>query len=126
MEGSKAARAANGVFTTRLTNTVSWEQDDDGKMLTSDVRIEVAGITPRYMSFVPGRVIEAVGNTLMQQIINISVPQFLKQLEKDYGNWAKGDDSRSAVGTGEWEGIEDKIVEPEPEKELEKEAEAEV
>lgn len=110
LDGSDAVKAVNGVFTTRMTNLVSWEQLEDCKKLTSDATIEVAGLTPRYMNIVPIGVIEAVGNTIMQQIVNISVPQFLKQLEKDYKNWAEGDDSRGAVGTGDWKELDSTSV----------------
>ncbi|GMH41570.1 hypothetical protein BSKO_09480 [Bryopsis sp. KO-2023] len=102
LSGSDPVKAVNGIFAARMSNIVSWEQMEGKKMMSSDCTIEVAGLTPKYMRFVPIRVIEGVGNALMQQILNISVPRFLKQLEADYENWAKGDDSRGAVGTGEW------------------------
>lgn len=102
LDGSDVVRAVNGVFATRMSNTVSLEQLEGRKLLTSDCHIEVVGISPRYMKFVPTGLIETVGNTVMQQIVAISVPRFLKQLEQDYQNWASGDDSRGAVGTGQW------------------------
>lgn len=110
LDGSDAVKAVNGVFATRMSNVVSWEQLQDSKMLTSNAIIEVSGLTPKYMKIVPIRAIEAVGNTIMQQILNVSVPQFLKQLEKDYQNWAKGDDSRGAVGTGEWKELDSSSI----------------
>lgn len=103
LDGSNAVKAVNGIFATRMSNIVSWEQLEGKKMMTSSCYIEVAaGLTPRYMRFVPIGAIERVGNAVMQQILNISVPRFLKQLEADYQNWARGDDTRGAVGTGQW------------------------
>ena len=38
------------------------------------------------------------GSIVMQQMLNILVPRFVKQLAKDYEVWTTGDDSRAPVG----------------------------
>jgi hypothetical protein len=39
------------------------------------------------------------GSIVIQQMLNIMVPRFLKQLAKDYEVWSTGDDSRAPVQT---------------------------
>lgn len=53
------------------------------------------------MKFLPKGVIERVGSSAMQQVLNRMVPRFLSQLQKDYAQWAAGDESRKPVGTGQ-------------------------
>ncbi len=39
------------------------------------------------------------GSIVIQQMLNLMVPRFLKQLAKDYEVWSTGDDSRAPVQT---------------------------
>lgn len=71
----------------------------------------MAGIVPRWISTVfPIGVVNRLGRGMLSKILDIAMPRFLVQLEKDYLTWASGDDSRQAMSTGESFGLVDEVV----------------
>jgi hypothetical protein len=52
---------------------------------------------PQWCSFIPVGSIEGVGRGVMQTTLDVMVPRFLQQLERDYQTWASGDLSRAPV-----------------------------
>jgi hypothetical protein len=103
LQGSRAVEAANNRFSATMTNIVTWEETDDmqTRNLCSDTTIRVSIQVPAWAAFIPVSAAEKTGNSVMQRVLNTSVPKFLKQLEKDYHLWSSGDDSRKPMGTGE-------------------------
>merc|ERR1711988_780016 len=98
-----------------MTNRVKWrhcKSDDDTsggspsqaeldqyKDLVSEITLNVDMEVPKWFKrIVPLNVIEYTGSKLLQSILGGMVPQFLQQLENDYGAWARGDPSRKAMG----------------------------
>jgi hypothetical protein len=57
----------------------------------------VTAEVPNWVSFIPVSSIEGVGRGVMQTTLDVMVPRFLQQLEKDYCTWASGDLSRKPV-----------------------------
>jgi hypothetical protein len=55
---------------------------------------QVTAEVPTWAGFIPLSSIEGVGRGVMQKTLDLMVPRFLQQLEKDYGTWAAGDLSR--------------------------------
>ncbi|KAK9795865.1 hypothetical protein WJX73_010568 [Symbiochloris irregularis] len=103
LEGSDAVLSANEHFDATMTNVVQWTEADANapKQISSDTTIKVELEVPRWMKFLPKGAIEKVGSSAMQQVLNRMVPRFLSQLQKDYEQWAAGDESRKPVGTGQ-------------------------
>lgn len=103
LQGSKAVVAANDRFDATMTNTVTWEGEEqsESKHLCSETSIQVCLEVPRWARLMPTSAIESTGSKVMQTVLNTAVPKFLKQLQKDYELWAAGDDSRKPIGTGE-------------------------
>ena len=119
IEGSAFVESQNKKFTTTMTNRVKWRHcksdanDDDDtsgsspsqaeldqyKDLVSEITLNVDMEVPKWFKrIVPLNVIEYTGSKLLQSILGGMVPQFLQQLENDYGAWARGDPSRKAMG----------------------------
>ena len=90
-------RAANSAFDARMKNRVTWEKEGDEKRITSDTAVDIAIVVPKWFSLVPVPFVETVGNGIVGQVLRVSVPRFLHQLDKDYRSWAAGDDSRKPV-----------------------------
>ena len=103
LQGSKAVVAANDRFDATMTNTVTWEGEEqsESKYLCSETSIQVCLKVPRWARLMPTSAIQSTGSKVMQTVLNTAVPKFLKQLQKDYELWAAGDDSRKPIGTGE-------------------------
>jgi hypothetical protein len=53
--------------------------------------IEVTLEVPAWFRLVPVAGIEAAGSRVLQQTLNVAVPRFLVQLERDYALWAAGE-----------------------------------
>nr|CAD1843915.1 unnamed protein product [Ananas comosus var. bracteatus] len=66
-------------------------------LLSCKVTIEI----PFAFRAIPVEVIESTGRQVLEQLLRIMLPRFLKQLVKDYQAWASGDTSRQPLGTGE-------------------------
>ena len=47
---------------------------------------------------------------MLAKILDIAMPRFLSQLEKDYHTWASGDNSRKPVSTGDAFGLEKDLI----------------
>eukprot|EP00775_Hariotina_reticulata_P007243 gene7243-7456_t len=102
LQGSKAVEDVNSKFTAQMTNKVRWSitPDPSEKEISSDTTIEVVVQVPTWFSVVPVPSIEAAGSSVMQTTLNLMVPRFLEQLEKDYHRWAAGDASRRPLEEG--------------------------
>jgi hypothetical protein len=102
LQGSSAIEDVNNKFTAQMTNTVRWSvtPDPSVKQISSDTTIEVVVQVPTWFSIVPVPSIEAAGSRVMQTTLNLMVPRFLEQLEKDYHRWAAGDASRQPLDDG--------------------------
>lgn len=59
------------------------------------VLIKVPGWIP-----IPVSTVSSTGSAVLQQLLNASVPRFLRELERDYNRWATGDESRKPLGDG--------------------------
>ena len=66
--------------------------------LSVECQLEVSALVPREGRWLPKRLVSKSGSIVMQQMLNILVPRFVKQLAKDYEVWTTGDDSRAPVG----------------------------
>lgn len=97
LDGSDIIRAGNDRFDAKMWNRVTWEQKGDEKRITSDTGIDIAVLVPRMFSLVPIPIVERVGSSILRQVLNLSVPRFLQQLDKDYRVWSAGDDTRQPV-----------------------------
>jgi len=75
-------------------------QDSTVQQLTSDATIEVAIDIPFPFRAIPVTTIESSGRQVLEQLLGVMLPRFLKQLVKDYQAWASGDSSRKPLGTG--------------------------
>lgn len=100
LQGSDAVQDINSKFTAQMTNVVRWQETaaPDTKEISSDTSIEVVVQVPGWFGFVPVSSIEAAGSKVMSTTVNLMVPRFLEQLQKDYQQWAAGDESRKPVG----------------------------
>lgn len=100
LQGSEAVQDINSKFTARMTNVVRWHDTPEPacKEISSDTSIEVVVQVPGWFGFVPVSSIEAAGSKVMSTTLNLMVPRFLEQLQKDYQQWASGDESRKPVG----------------------------
>lgn len=97
LDGSDVVRAASDAFGARMRNRVTWEQDGDEKRITSDTTVDIGIVVPKWFSLVPVSFVEKMGSGIVGQVLRISVPRFLHQLDKDYRSWAAGDDSRQPM-----------------------------
>lgn len=70
-------------------------------MCSTHLRTQVVLEVPGWCSFLPVPAIQSTGSRVLQQVLDIMVPRFLAQLERDYQQWAAGDTSRTPVGTGQ-------------------------
>eukprot|EP00879_Flechtneria_rotunda_P004510 GHRR01004765.1.p1 GENE.GHRR01004765.1~~GHRR01004765.1.p1 ORF type:complete len:260 (+),score=30.58 GHRR01004765.1:283-1062(+) len=102
LQGSKVVEDVNNKFTAQMTNGVRWNATEDPavKEISSDTTIEVVVQVPGWFSVVPVPSIEAAGSKVMRTTLNLMVPRFLEQLNKDYQLWASGDESRKPLGEG--------------------------
>jgi hypothetical protein len=100
LQGSEAVQDINSKFTAQMTNVVRWNatEEPNVKEISSDTSIEVVVQVPNWFGFVPVTSIEAAGSKVMSTTLNLMVPRFLEQLQKDYKQWASGDESRKPVG----------------------------
>ncbi|KAF5841187.1 hypothetical protein DUNSADRAFT_14018 [Dunaliella salina] len=100
LRGSPFVQDLNERFEAQMTNEVRYQdgEEPDVKQITSNSFLEVELEVPNWCSFIPNSQIEGVGSSVLQNVLNLSVPRFLAQLEKDYGLWASGDSSRKPVG----------------------------
>ena len=95
LKGSKVAEKANGTFDIKAKNIVSYRDDSNGgKLLSSTVSVEVNALVPRS-NVMPSRVLEKSGSYIIQGVLNVMVPTFIKVLVKDYQRWATGNDDRA-------------------------------
>uniref|UniRef100_A0A0A9EX17 Uncharacterized protein n=1 Tax=Arundo donax TaxID=35708 RepID=A0A0A9EX17_ARUDO len=104
LEGSPLVEAQNDKFSASMVNRVfcnSSSQDSTLQQLTSDTTIEVAIDIPFPFQAIPVEAIESSGRQVLEQLLRVMLPRFLKQLVKDYQAWASGDSSRKPLGTGE-------------------------
>lgn len=104
LEGSRLARFANGSFDVSCVNVVraTTSSSRDGKdlpTLSVDCELEISALVPREGRWLPKRLVSKSGSIVIQQMLNIMVPRFLKQLAKDFEVWSTGDDSRAPVQT---------------------------
>ncbi|KAL6645179.1 hypothetical protein ACP70R_016787 [Stipagrostis hirtigluma subsp. patula] len=104
LEGSPLVEAQNDKFSASMVNRVfcnSSSEDSSVQQLTSDTTIEVAIDIPFPFRAIPVEAIESSGRQVLEQLLRVMLPRFLKQLVKDYQAWASGDSSRKPLGTGE-------------------------
>ena len=95
LKGSQVAEKANGTFDIKAKNVVSYRADSiKGNMLSSKVSVEVNALVPRS-NLMPSRVMERSGSYIIQGVLNVMVPTFIKVLAKDYQRWATGNDDRA-------------------------------
>ncbi|XP_038979459.1 uncharacterized protein SYNPCC7002_A1590-like isoform X5 [Phoenix dactylifera] len=103
LEGSPLVEAQNEKFSASMANRIScnsYTQNSEMQQLTSDTTIEVTIEIPFAFRVIPVEVIESTGTQVLEQLLRIMLPRFLKQLVKDYQAWASGDISRQPLGTG--------------------------
>uniref|UniRef100_A0A0E0NPN5 Uncharacterized protein n=1 Tax=Oryza rufipogon TaxID=4529 RepID=A0A0E0NPN5_ORYRU len=104
LEGSPLVEAQNDKFSASMVNKVfcnSSMSDSTSQQLTSDTTIEVTIDIPFPFRALPVEAIESSGKQVLEQLLRVMLPRFLKQLVKDYQAWASGDSSRKPLGTGE-------------------------
>uniref|UniRef100_A0A7S3VNW9 Coenzyme Q-binding protein COQ10 START domain-containing protein n=1 Tax=Dunaliella tertiolecta TaxID=3047 RepID=A0A7S3VNW9_DUNTE len=100
LRGSPFVQDLNSRFEAQMTNQVRYRDGSapNIKQITSNSFLEVELEVPGWCSFIPNSQIEGVGSSVLQNVLNLSVPRFLAQLEKDYELWSSGDTSRKPVG----------------------------
>ncbi|XP_072956802.1 uncharacterized protein [Typha angustifolia] len=104
LEGSPLVEAQNEKFSASMVNRISCKkglQESAFQQLASDTSIEVAIDIPFAFRAIPVEVIESTGKQVLEQLLRLMLPRFLKQLVKDYQAWASGDTSRQPLGTGQ-------------------------
>ncbi|KAF2937265.1 uncharacterized protein [Oryza sativa Japonica Group] len=111
LEGSPLVEAQNDKFSASMVNKVfcnSSMSDSTSQQLTSDTTIELLVTNfqvtidiPFPFRALPVEAIESSGKQVLEQLLRVMLPRFLKQLVKDYQAWASGDSSRKPLGTGE-------------------------
>ncbi|KAL6777325.1 CGL81 [Auxenochlorella protothecoides x Auxenochlorella symbiontica] len=91
LRGSRTVRAANERFTARMRNRVSWKpgEEEGARVLVSDVDLTVTLELPGWFPL-PRGAVQATGNAVLGRVLDVALPRFLKQLEKDYQLWAEG------------------------------------
>lgn len=102
LQGSSMVEDVNSRFTAQMTNVVRWSPTEDPalKQISSDTTIEVVVQVPGWAGLIPVPSMEATGSRVMQTTLNLMVPRFLEQLNKDYQLWASGDESRRPLEDG--------------------------
>ncbi|KAF8063016.1 hypothetical protein HT031_003855 [Scenedesmus sp. PABB004] len=102
LQGSRLVQEVNEKFSATMTNVVRWAGGaaPGSKALSADAAIEVIVQVPRWAGVVPLPSIEAAGSRVMQTTLNLMVPRFLDQLDRDYQRWAAGDASRTPLEGG--------------------------
>lgn len=100
LQGSSLIVAQNDKFDARMRNEVSYNEGEAAgeKLITSSVSLEVDVQVPWAFRLLPTKALSASGSGVLQAMLNIMVPSFVRQLEGDYCAWAAGDDSRKALG----------------------------
>ncbi|XP_073112275.1 uncharacterized protein [Elaeis guineensis] len=91
-------------FMASMVNRISCNNymgNSEMQQLTTDTAIEVTIEIPFAFQVMPVEVIESTGTQVLEQLLRIMLPRFLKQLVKDYQAWASGNTSRQPLGTGE-------------------------
>jgi hypothetical protein len=83
----------------RRATTSSSRDGKDLPTLSVDCELEISALVPREGRWLPKRLVSKSGSIVIQQMLNIMVPRFLKQLAKDFEVWSTGDDSRAPVQT---------------------------
>uniref|UniRef100_A0A0G4IAI8 Uncharacterized protein n=1 Tax=Chromera velia CCMP2878 TaxID=1169474 RepID=A0A0G4IAI8_9ALVE len=68
-------------------------------MIETKMEIKVSAKVPKR-TLVPARIVEATGSFVLQRILNIILPRFLKQLRADFDRWSAGSADRSALSQG--------------------------
>ncbi|XP_073112276.1 uncharacterized protein [Elaeis guineensis] len=104
LEGSPLVEAQNEKFSASMVNRISCNNymgNSEMQQLTTDTAIEVTIEIPFAFQVMPVEVIESTGTQVLEQLLRIMLPRFLKQLVKDYQAWASGNTSRQPLGTGE-------------------------
>ncbi|KAH9620037.1 hypothetical protein KSS87_006971 [Heliosperma pusillum] len=131
LEGSPIVVAQNHKFEASMVNLISCDTDETTsalQQLTSDAVIQVSIDIPFPFRAIPVETIESSGTRVLEQILGIMLPRFMKQildiqhlersldayqgcsvkrlhpavgLAKDYEAWASGDTSRQPLGTGQ-------------------------
>jgi hypothetical protein len=81
----------------RRATTSSSRDGKDLPTLSVDCQLEISALVPREGKWLPKRLVSKSGSIVIQQMLNIMVPRFLKQLAKDYEVWSNGDDSRAPI-----------------------------
>ncbi|GJN30298.1 hypothetical protein PR202_gb18591 [Eleusine coracana subsp. coracana] len=87
LEGSPLVEAQNDKFSV-----------DSSKF---GISVKVTIDIPFPFRAIPVEAIESSGRQVLEQLLRVMLPRFLKQLDKDYQAWASGDSSRKPLGTGE-------------------------
>ncbi|KAG2554785.1 uncharacterized protein SYNPCC7002_A1590-like [Panicum virgatum] len=101
LEGSPLVEAQNDKFSASMVNRVFCSSTlQDVQQLTSDTTIEVTIDIPFPFRVIPVTAIESSGRQVLEQLLGVVLPRFLKQLVTDYQAWASGDSSRKPLGTG--------------------------
>lgn len=104
LRGAKVAEVASDSFMVLSENDVSWThtgaEDDPLKEISSKTSVEVHILLPSWFFFSVEST-NRTGNFVVKQVVQQVVPRFLQQLKSDYEVWAEGDDSRSAVSSGD-------------------------
>ncbi|KAG8095674.1 hypothetical protein GUJ93_ZPchr0013g37595 [Zizania palustris] len=93
LEGSPVVEAQNDKFSASMVNRVfcnSSMKDSTFQQLTSDTTIEVTIDIPFPFQALPVETIESSGRQVLEQLLRVMLPRFLKQLVKDYQAWASG------------------------------------
>ena len=65
-------------------------------MVASDTSVDVDLVIPRWF-IAPRAVVRSTGSAVIGTILKRAVPQFLKQLRRDYHAWAAGDPTRQPL-----------------------------
>ncbi|KAM0938900.1 hypothetical protein DsansV1_C22g0172991 [Dioscorea sansibarensis] len=104
LEGSPIVVAQNKKFSASMVNRISCNKhlssNSTLQHLTTDTTIEVIIEIPFAFRVIPVGAIESAGTQVLEQLLRLMLPRFLRQLEKDYRAWASGDTSRQPLGTG--------------------------
>ncbi|XP_039138374.1 uncharacterized protein SYNPCC7002_A1590 [Dioscorea cayenensis subsp. rotundata] len=104
LEGSPIVVAQNEKFSASMVNRISCNKrlssNSSSQQLTTDTTIEVIIEIPFAFRAIPVGAIESAGTQVLEQLLRLMLPRFLRQLEKDYQAWASGDTSRQPLGTG--------------------------
>ncbi|CAN0231977.1 unnamed protein product, partial [Phaeothamnion confervicola] len=95
LEGSEAVRSIRGAYNEIGQPTASFIPAATPPMRLQ-VTLRVDLLVPRE-SWLPPTALEKGGSFVLQRVLDIGVPQFLRFLRRDYERWSAGDDSRAPV-----------------------------